>query len=37
MTVCPGLIRPFFSASSMMAMARRSLTEDSGLKDSHLT
>jgi len=36
-TVCPGLIVPRCSASSMMAIARRSLTEPIGLKNSHLT
>jgi hypothetical protein len=37
MTVWPGLSAPVLSASSMIAIARRSLTEDSGLKASHLT
>ncbi len=36
-TVCPGLSRPLRSASSMMPIARRSLTEESGLKNSHFT
>ena len=35
-TVSPGLRSPSFSAFSMMARARRSLTEESGLKYSHL-
>ena len=35
-TVMPGLSSPRFSASSMMATARRSLTDASGLKYSHL-
>ena len=36
-TVWPGFSVPRLSASSMMAMASRSLTEDSGLNASHLT
>src|SRR4029453_10902819 len=36
-TVCPGLMVPRRSASSMIAIARRSFTDDSGLKASHLT
>jgi hypothetical protein len=32
-----GFSAPLRSASSMMAIARRSLTEDSGLKNSHFT
>ena len=36
-TVCPGLSAPLCSASSMMAMASRSLTEAAGLKNSHFT
>ncbi len=35
-TVCPGLSAPRASASSISAMARRSFTEESGLKNSHL-
>ncbi len=37
MTVWPGFSVPRRSASSMIAIASRSLTEDSGLKASHLT
>ena len=37
MTVWPGFSVPRRSASSMMAIASRSLTEESGLKASHLT
>ena len=36
-TVWPGLSAPRASASSMIAIARRSLTEERGLKNSHLT
>jgi hypothetical protein len=36
-TVCPGLSSPRRSASSMMPIARRSLTEAAGLKNSHFT
>ena len=36
-TVWPGLSVPRRSASSMIAIARRSFTEDSGLKNSHFT
>ena len=36
-TVWPGLSAPLRSASSMIAIARRSFTEDSGLKNSHFT
>jgi hypothetical protein len=36
-TVWPGLSVPRRSASSMIAMARRSLTDDAGLKNSHFT
>ena len=36
-TVMPGLSVPRRSASSIMAMARRSFTELIGLKASHLT
>ena len=36
-TVCPGFRAPRLSASSMIAMARRSFTDESGLKYSHLT
>ncbi len=36
-TVWPGCSAPLRSASSMMAIARRSFTDDSGLKYSHLT
>ena len=36
-TVWPGLSVPRFSASSMIAIARRSLTEAAGLKNSHFT
>ena len=36
-TVWPGLSAPLRSASSMIAMARRSFTDDSGLKYSHFT
>src|SRR5258705_293036 len=36
-TVCPGLSSPRRSASSMMAIARRSFTEPNGLKNSHFT
>ena len=35
-TVMPGFKAPDASASSMIATARRSLTDDSGLKYSHL-
>jgi hypothetical protein len=35
-TVWPGARVPRRSASSMIAIARRSLTEESGLKNSHL-
>src|ERR1700761_842824 len=34
--VCPGRIRPFSSASSIIARATRSLTEPVGLRDSSL-
>eukprot|EP00303_Exanthemachrysis_gayraliae_P009899 CAMPEP_0206018728 /NCGR_PEP_ID=MMETSP1464-20131121/27734_1 /ASSEMBLY_ACC=CAM_ASM_001124 /TAXON_ID=119497 /ORGANISM="Exanthemachrysis gayraliae, Strain RCC1523" /LENGTH=53 /DNA_ID=CAMNT_0053392615 /DNA_START=86 /DNA_END=244 /DNA_ORIENTATION=- len=34
-TVMPGLRAPVFSAWSMTATARRSFTEESGLKYSH--
>ena len=37
MTVCPGLRTPRRSASSIIAIASRSLTELIGLKASHLT
>ena len=37
MTVCPGLIVPRRSASSMIPIASRSLTEERGLNASHLT
>ena len=37
MTVWPGFSVPRRSASSMIAIARRSFTEESGLKASHLT
>src|SRR4029453_1075803 len=36
-TVCPGLMVPRRSASSMIAIARRSFTDESGLNASHLT
>src|SRR5690606_14206176 len=36
-TVCPGLSVPRCSASLMIANARRSFTDDIGLKASHLT
>jgi len=36
-TVWPRSIVPRRSASSMIAIARRSFTEDSGLKNSHFT
>jgi hypothetical protein len=36
-TVCPGFSVPRFSASSMMPIARRSLTEPPGLNASTLT
>jgi hypothetical protein len=36
-TVWPGLRTPRFSASSIIAIARRSFTELIGLKNSHLT
>ena len=36
-TVWPGFSFPVRSASSMIAIARRSFTEDSGLKNSHFT
>ena len=36
-TVCPGFSSPRCSASSMIAIARRSFTELSGLKYSHFT
>src|ERR1041385_9344458 len=36
-TVCPGLSCPVRSASSMMLIARRSFTDDAGLKFSALT
>ncbi len=36
-TVCPACNAPLFSASSMIAIARRSLTELPGLKNSHFT
>ena len=36
-TVCPGFSAPLRSASSMMAMARRSFTDEAGLKNSHFT
>ena len=36
-TVWPGFSAPLRSASSMMAMARRSFTDASGLKNSHFT
>ena len=35
-TVSPGFSAPRFSASSMIASARRSFTDESGLKYSHL-
>ena len=37
MTVWPGFNSPRRSASSMIAIASRSLTDESGLKASHLT
>ena len=36
-TVCPGFRAPLRSASSMMLMAKRSLTDPAGLKNSALT
>ena len=36
-TVWPGFSFPVRSASSIIAIARRSFTEDSGLKNSHFT
>ena len=36
-TVWPGSSVPRRSASSMIAIARRSFTDDSGLKNSHFT
>ena len=36
-TVWPGFSVPRRSASSMIAIARRSFTDDSGLKNSHFT
>src|SRR5882724_8054884 len=36
-TVCPGASAPVDSACSMIAIARRSLTDASGLKNSHFT
>ena len=36
MVLTPGLILPAFSAASIMATPMRSLTDDSGLKNSSL-